>query len=90
MGKSSGHIKKCNKIKKVCTLTVQLSFLSTAFVISVSLWNPRRGDNLIGEGDRKNPTKRGLSPSPNGFPLCTPLSLSPLPLFPALHFGVVI
>ena len=61
-------------------------FLYTAFVTAVGLWLSRKGDNLIGAGDRKNPTKRGLSPAPNGFPLCNPLSLSPHPLFLALHF----
>ena len=58
----------------LCALIVLLSFPSTAFVIYVSLWNPRRGDNLIGAGDRTNPNaKRGLSPAPNGFPLIIPL-----------------
>ncbi len=72
-----------------CILLVLVSFPSTALVTYVSLWHPRKGDNLIWAGDRTNPNaKRGLSPAPNGFPLCNPLSLSPHPLFPALHFVV--
>lgn len=36
----------------------------TAFVTFVSLSNSRRGDNLIGEGDRKNPKQSGDFPPP--------------------------